>query len=174
MSLLSVCGKIFERLLYDSLFEFLNGNNLISPYQSGFKPGDSCINQLLSITHEIYSSFDNDLEVRGVFLDISKAFDKVWHAGLIYKLRRNGIPGVLIKILSDFLNSRYQRVVLNGQTSNWSKIKAGVPQGSILGPLLFLVYINDLSVGLISNPKLFADDTSLFSVIHSWVYLHKI
>ena len=166
VSLLAVCGKMFERLLYDSLFEFLNGNNLISPCQSGFKPGDSCINQLLSITHEIYSSFDNGLQVRGVFLDISKAFDKVWHAGLIYKLRRNGISGVLIKILSDFLNYRYQRVVLNGQTSNWSKVKAGVPRGSILGPLLFLVYINDLSVGLISNPKLFADGTSLFSVVH--------
>ena len=71
----SICGKIFERLI----FRFLLGNNLISSNQSGFKPGDSCINQLLSITHEIYKSFDDGFEVRGVFLDISKAFDKVWH-----------------------------------------------------------------------------------------------
>ena len=85
------------------MFNFFISNNLISPKQSGFKPGDSCINQLLSITHEIYKSFDEGLEVRGVFLDISKAFDKVWHEGLIFKLKQNGISGDLLQILSDFL-----------------------------------------------------------------------
>ena len=87
VSLLPICGKIFERLIYNSLFKFFIANELISSNQSGFKPGDSCINQLLSITHEIYKSFDDRYEVRGVFLDISKAFDKVWHNGLIYKLK---------------------------------------------------------------------------------------
>ena len=77
ISLLPICGKIFERILYNSLFDFLNQNDLISPAQSGFKPGDSCINQLLSITHEIYHSMDEGYEIRGVFLDISKVFDKV-------------------------------------------------------------------------------------------------
>ena len=77
ISLLPIAGKIFERLLYDKMFEFFIANNLISKNQSGFRPGDSCINQLLSITHEIYQSFDDNLEVRAVFLDISKAFDKV-------------------------------------------------------------------------------------------------
>ena len=164
VSLLPVCGKIFERILYDALYDFLETNNLISSKQSGFKPGDSCTNQLLSITHEILSAFDKGLDVRGVFLDISKAFDKVWHAGLIYKLKRNGIKNNMLEIISDFLDSRMQRVVLNGQTSHWINIKAGVPQGSILGPLLFLIYINDLPDGLVSDAKLFADDTSLFSV----------
>ena len=134
--------------------------------QSGFKPGDSFTNQLLAITHEIYESFDEGFEVRGVFLDISKAFDKVWHERLIFKLKQNGISGNLINLLCDFLRNRKQRVLLNGQVSVWSDVKAGVPQGSILGPLLFLIYINDLSEGLSSNAKLFANDTFLFSVIH--------
>ena len=146
------------------MFRFLIENNLISSNQSGFKPGDSCINQLLSITHEIYKSFDDGFEVRGVFLDISKAFDKVWHKGIIFKLQQNGISGKLLCVLSDFLKDRKQRVILNGQLSSWTSVNAGVPQGSILGPLLFLIYINDLADGLSS--KLLADDTSLFSVIH--------
>ena len=148
------------------MFRFFLDNKLISTNQSGFKPGDSCINQLLSITHEIYKSFDDGLEVRSVFLDISKAFDKVWHEGIIFKLKQNGISGDLLNILTDFLSNRKQRVVLNGQVSTWTSVNAGVPQGFILGPLLFLIYINDLSDNLSSNVKLFADDTSLFSVIH--------
>ena len=108
---------------------------------------------------------DEGYEIRGVFLDISKAFDKVWHEGLVFKLKQNGISGNLLNIFEDFLRNRKQRVVLNGQTSNWKNIHACVPQGSILGPLLFLVYINDLAENLSSNPKLFADDTSLFSVV---------
>ena len=82
ISLLPICGKVLERLLYNSMFEFFIQNNLITPNQSGFKTGDSCINQLISITHEIYKSFDDGYEVRGVFLDISKAFDKVWYQGM--------------------------------------------------------------------------------------------
>ena len=97
------------------MFEFFIQNNLITPNQSGFKTGDSCINQLISITHEIYKSFDDGYEVRGVFLDISKAFDKVWHQGLHYKLRQNGISGELLNILTDFLDNRAQRIILNVQ-----------------------------------------------------------
>ena len=105
ISLLPICGKIFERLLYNKIFHFFQENNLISPNQSGLKPGDSCNNQLLSITHEIYKPFDNEFEVRGVFLDISKAFDKVWHKGLLHKLKQNGISGKLLSIIADFLSS---------------------------------------------------------------------
>ena len=98
--------------------------------------------------------------------DISKAFDKVWHQGLLYKLKQNGISGNLLEILTGFLKDRKQRVVLNGQNSLWANIEAGVPQGSILGPLLFLIYINDLPDNQSTNVKLFADDTSLFSAVH--------
>ena len=127
MSLLPICDKIFERLIYNSLFDFFIANELISPNQSGFKTGDSCINQLLSITHKIYKSFDDGYEVRGIFLYISKAFDKVWHNGLIYKLKQNGVSGNLLNSVIDFLDTRKQRVVLNGQYSSWASVKAGVP-----------------------------------------------
>ena len=90
VSLLPICGKVFERLIYDSSFKYFIENNVISPNQSGFKPGDSCTNQLISITHQIYQSFDDGFEVRGVVLVISKAFYKVWHNSLIYKLYKMG------------------------------------------------------------------------------------
>ena len=120
----------------------------------------------MSITHEIYKYFDEGHEIRGVFLDISKAFDKVWHDGIIFKLTQNRISGNLLKLLRDFLSARIQRVVLNGQASTWTNTTAGVPQDSILGRIFLLIYINDLSEGLSTNAKLFAGDTSLFSVIH--------
>ena len=101
---------------------FFLTNNLLVPNQSGFKPGDSCINQLLSITHEIYSSFDDGFEVRSVFLDISKAFNKVWHEGIKFKLQQNGISDGLLNILSDFIRNREQRITLNGQSCSWSNV----------------------------------------------------
>ena len=127
-------------------------------------PGDSCVHRLLSITHDIYKAFDANpsLDVRGVFLDLSKAFDRVWHDGLMHKLKKFGIYGNYYELIHSFLSDRHQRVALNGQSSKRSHIKAGVPQGSILGPLLFLVYINDLPEGLTTSAKLFADDKSLF------------
>ena len=100
-------------------------------------------------------------------LDISKAFDKVWYESLLLKLNQNGISGNLLKRLRDFLSRWKQRVILNGQHSSWDNVTAGVPQSSVLGVLLFLIYINDLSNALFSNCKLFADDTSLVSVVNN-------
>ena len=144
------------------MYGFLVENELISKHQSGFRPGDSTINQLLAITDEIFQSFENNAETRAAFLDISKAFDKVWHEGLLFKLKRSGITGNLHSLICDFLSDRSQRVVLNGMESTWLPIESGVPQGSVLGPLLFLVYINDLTDNISSNMRLFADDSSLF------------
>ena len=106
VSLLAICGKSFWCLIYNSLFEFSIANELIYFNQSGFKPSDSCINQLLSIAHEICKSFDDGYQVRGIFLDISKAFDKVWYNGLIYKLRQNGVSHDLLNLIIDFLDAR--------------------------------------------------------------------
>ena len=142
LSPLLICGKTFEKLIFNALYAFFGDHILLNPCQSGFKENDSCINQLVSINHEIYSAFDCNpsLEVRGVFLDLSKAFDKVWHDGLIYKLKSLGISGSLLKLIQNYLDNRFQRVLLIGQTSEWKPVKAGDPQGSILGPLFFGLY----------------------------------
>ena len=139
---------------------------MISKNQSGFRPGDSTIYQLISITSNIYESFEKYDETRALFLDISKAFDKVWHDGLIYKLNVMVYLETYLIFWENYLHNRYQRVVLNGTNSDWRSIEAGVPQGSVLGPLLFLVYINDLTDNISSEMRLFADDSSLFTQVN--------
>ena len=167
ISLLPICGKMFEKIIFNNLYSYLNANNLITKNQSGFRPGDSTTNQLLYLVNEIHEAFEDpkSLEVRAVFLDISKAFDKAWHDGLILKLKQNGISGRLLKLFENDLHNRKQRVVLNGFHSDYSLIEAGVSQGSVLGPLLFLLYINDLGKNITSNINFFADDTMRFSIL---------
>ena len=168
ISLLPICGKIFEKIIFNNLYSYLTVNNLITKKQSGFRPGDSITNQLLyQLVNEIHQAFENpkSLEVCAVFLDISKAFDKVWHDGLIFKLKQNGVYGSLLMFFQNYLNNRKQRVVLNGSYSSYSTVESGMPQGSVLGPLLFLIYINDLERNIKSNIRFFVDDTMLFSIV---------
>ena len=168
ISLLPICGNIFEKIIFDSIYKHFTDNKLFTPNQSGLRPGDSTTNQLLYITHKIYSAFEDypSRETRAVFLDISKAFDKVWHEGLIFKLKSYGISGGLLNLIISYLSNRKQQVVLNGKCSEWSLIRAGVPQGSVLEPLFSLVYINDLVENVSSDARLFADDTSLFTAVY--------
>ena len=140
VSLLPICGKIFKKLVFDVMYEFLNNNNLLTPKQSGFRPGDSTINQLLSVTNEIHKAFDKypSRETREIFLDISKAFGKVWHEGLIFKLKSNGVSGKLLDLIKSFLSEHYQRVVLNGKSSSWKLVLAGGHKDLCLAHYFFL------------------------------------
>ena len=119
VSLLPICGKIFQRLIFNYLFEYLEKFKLLSAHESGFQAIDSCVDQLLSIVHNIYTVFDAYpiLESRGIFVDISKTFDKVWPEELIFKLKLIGICDALLDLIGIFLENRFQRVVLDGQTS---------------------------------------------------------
>ena len=147
VSLLICLSKILEKIVFIRLYNFLLEINFFTPFQSGFRPGDSTVNQLVLIVHKIYEAFEQGKEVQAVFLDMTKAFDKVWHKGLLFKLKSLGITNPLLAWIKSYLTDRKQRVVIDGQASVWSNIEAGVPQGSVLGPLLFLVYINSFSTG---------------------------
>ena len=168
ISLLPVFSKVFERIIFNSLFNYFLENKLFNEFQSDFLSGDSSTSQLLSITHEIYKSFDCNpsVDVRETFLDILKTFDKVWHDGFIYKLKSYGVENKLLNLIQNYLTDRQQRVLLNGQTSEWTNILGGVPQGFVLGLLLFLIYIKDLPDDLKSICEIFSDDTSLFLKIN--------
>ena len=162
ISLLSCLGKVMERCVQKHVFNYLKSNHLLTTSQSGFIPKDSTAYQLLVIYDDFCKALDNKITCQAVFFDISKAFDRVWHAGLIRKLYAIGIRGNLLCWFKNYLSERIQAVVIKGEKSHYLPIHSGVPQGSVLGPLLFLIYINDIVADLESTSKLFADDTSIY------------
>ena len=162
ISLLSCVGKTMERCVHKQLFNFLLENKRISPFQSAYTPENSTVTQLVEIYHQIQTALDNSKETKFVFCDCSKAFDRVWHEGALYKLKKSGITGRLHQWIRNYLENRQQRVVLNGKASNYQSLEAGVPQGSILGPLVFLIYINDITENIKTNIRLYADDVSIY------------
>ena len=127
VSLLPTFGKIFERIVFDNIYTYLDENNLLN--QSRFRLKNSRVYQLMEITYNIFSWCDCNptLEARTVFFDISKAFDKVWHKGLLFKLEPMGISGDFLILMESFLSEKFQKFLLNGQSSEWVSIKAGVP-----------------------------------------------
>ena len=141
ISLLNSEDKVSERLVLKHLYNHLHRHNLISSLQSSFMPGDSTVNQFAYLYNTFCQTLDVGKEVRVVFGDISKAFDRVWHSGLLLKLQAAGVTGEVLAWFKSYLSNRKQRVVLPGAVSDWVFIQAGVPQGSILGPLLFLLYM---------------------------------
>ena len=162
ISLLSCVGKLFEKCVQKYVLEHLRSNEIITSSQSGFTQGDSTVYQLLNIYDDFCSALDRHNITQAIFFDISKAFDRVWHRGLLCKLHAAGIRGTLNCWFKDYLSNRQQAVVIQGCRSEYLPVTAGVPQGSVLGPLLFLVYINDINSDIESTSKLFADDTSIY------------
>ena len=166
ISLLSNLGKLLERIVFKKLYEYCKENNLLTWRNSGYKKLDSTVNQMIFISHKIYDALSKGEEVCFVSLDASAAFDRVWHDGLIHKLKNKGISGTLLAWLVNYLTDRKQKVVIKGHSSDWNRNTAGVPQGSILGPLLFLIYVDDIVNDIDSQILLFADDASLFEIIN--------
>ena len=161
ISLISCVGKVMERVVYKHVYNHMVRNKLFYEFQSGFLPKHSTIHQLLELYNSILNSLENKDISCFVFADFSKAFDKVWHVGLIHKMNAYGVRGNLLNWFKDYLHERKQKVVNKNYSSTLTNLYAGVPQGSVLGPLLFLIYINDIGENLRSLTRLFADDTSL-------------
>ena len=163
ISILSIINKLFEKLIYKRLYKYLTKFNILYDYQYGFRQKHSTTQALIEITDYLKTTIDKKKYICGIFLDLTKAFDTVNHAILLDKLHNYGIRGKAHKLLKSYLTNRYQYVALGNLQSNKQPINCGVPQGSVLGPLLFLLYINDIvNCCNLGKIRIFADDTSDF------------
>lgn len=164
-SLTSVCCKLFEHILYSQIMQHLTFQNFFIDYQHGFRKGYSCTTQLTEFYHALFTTVDRGEQIDCVFLDFRKAFDTVSHSLLIQKLALLNLDTSVLNWIQAYLCSRWQCTVLDGETSDFVEVTSGVPQGSVLGPLLFLIFINDIHVGVTSQLRLFADDCVVYRCI---------
>ena len=160
IALLPVVGKVCERVVFNRLYRFLSPH--LVDHQSGFRKGDGTTLQLLRLIQTWSEAIDSSCYIGAIFFDLQKAYDKVWHAGLLAKLEAAGIHGSALNWFRSYLSGRSQRTKVDGEVSGPAPVLAGVPQGAILSPLLFLVYVNDIPHTSEVNTNLFADDTSAF------------
>ena len=167
ISLTCICCKVLEHIIYSSISSHLEKHNIICEEQHGFQKHKSCETQLIYTTHDFASVLNSGGEIDALFLDFSKAFDKVPHVRLYHKLEHYRICPQILNWIGDFLKNRHQRVVLNGISSTRCEVLSGVPQGTVLGPLLFNCYINDITNIVNSKIRLYADDILLYRSIVS-------
>ena len=165
ISILPIVSKILEKIVNRQLLQHLTANGLLPQRQFGFQPGRSAMDMTAGMTQAWSDALDRGQEVRIVSLDLSRAFDRVWHSGLLSKLSACGIDGLLHAWLSSFLQDRTQSVAVCGQESSPLPVRAGVPQGSVLGPTLFLIFLRDMGDGVVSHLDFYADDCTLHRVI---------
>ena len=164
--MLSIFDKIMEKLMYKRLLCFLDSNKILYEYQFGFRKNYSTVQAVMEVIDNIYQHCDNNEITMGIFIDLQKAFDTVNHQILLHKLNNYGIRGTVLEWFCNYLSNRKQFTALSNNNSALENVKIGLPQGSVLGPLLFLIYINDIQYAVPdAKIKLFADDTNLF--IHS-------
>lgn len=174
VSLTSIICKIYESIVKDEMIKHLEKFNLIKDSQHGFTKGRSCLTNLLEFFEEVTELLDKGNPVDIIYLDFAKAFDKVPHIRLIEKLKSLGITGKICQWIKAWLSNRRQRVVINGKYSEWKEVISGVPQGSVLGPILFLIFINDLDTEIGSKLCKFADDTKLCSAVATAEQVEKL
>ena len=155
--------KILESFITDQIKNHMETNNLFTKCQHGFRQHRSCVTQLLEVLNDFTKLIEMKDNIDVIYLDFSKAFDTVPHMRLINKLKAYGIEGNLIKWITNFLSDRKQRVKVNSSYSDYAPVISGIPQGSILGPILFVIYINDLPEIIENSCKIFADDTKLYA-----------
>ena len=168
ISLTCISCKLLEHIIASNMMSFLEQNSIIYDLQHGFRSSRSCETQLISFIQDLFKANDNNTQTDIIVMDFAKAFDKVSHRHLLYKLQWYGINPSVIGWISDFLGNRTQNVILGGRKSNSIPVTSGVPQGTVLGPILFLLYINDLPDYLHhSTLRLFADDSIIYKEIHS-------
>jgi len=167
ISLTSIVGKFLESVIKDNIVSFLENNNLIRDSQHGFISGRSCLTNLLDFMDEVTRELDIGNSVDVIYLDFAKAFDKVPHKRLLSKLEAHGITGKVLRWIAGWFRDRRQKVSVEGELSEWTEVKSGVPQGSVLGPLLFLVYINDIDENILSKFCKFADDSKVAKVVNN-------
>lgn len=174
ISLTCILSKSLEHIIVSSIMKHLDIHDLLYPLQHGFRSKVSCETQLLTFTQQILDYMANGKQTDVVVMDFSKAFDKVDHQRLILKLKRMGINNKTTNWIEAWLSHRSQKVVVDSRTSNSCPVLSGVPQGSVLGPCLFLIYINDMPDNLKSNVRLFADDTIVYLTISSLDDCHTL